>query len=172
MQIVFSCITIISIILFLQIPSTEVWSVHTVEPLLNLLEYNIDLNVFKEKKTVALLCNQFLQMIEKVEVMAMENRKIFKGISTAFNMYLSPIDMQNDFIIATRDYVSVTSVKLFTINAIFTSDKSFTEETEQWIRRIISKSALISGTSERERFKFFRNIKSRIYRLIEKVDNI
>ena len=43
------------------IPSTEIWTKNTVEPLLRLLDYYSDLNCFEKKETFLKLCNQTLQ---------------------------------------------------------------------------------------------------------------
>jgi len=40
-------------------------------------------------------------------------------------MYLSPVDIINDFMITKHDGINVTSIKLYTINGIFTSNEYF-----------------------------------------------
>ncbi len=156
---------------YTQVPSIEVWSLHTILPLINLLSYYIDISCFKDKDTPLLLCYQFIQLIENIEKWASDCCKIHKGIKSDFSLYLSPIDMQNDFIITKSESTKTTSLKLFTINAIFSKDENFNNETEKWIKQIISKSSMLSGASERERFKFFQTIKNRINNLIETIDN-
>lgn len=154
-----------------QVPSSEVWSKHTISPLINLINYYIDLHCFEDKETPLLLCKQLHNLINTIENWAERKYKTYKGIKSNFNLYLSPVDMQNDFIITKNDQVQTTSLKLFTINAIFSNDESFNVETEKWINQIISKSSLLSGTSERERFLFFQVMRSNINNLIEKINN-
>jgi len=78
--------------------------------------------------------------------------------------------MQNDFIIAKAFQNSTTSLKLYTINAVFTTDKAFNEETEKWIDNIKAKSSMLSGTSERERFQFFNQLKIKVQNLIQQFE--
>lgn len=61
-----------------------------------------------------------------------------------------------------------TTIKLFTINNINTSNPSFCEETERWIKNTIAKSILLSGASARERIKFFQTMKTKIGNLMER----
>ncbi|MCU4164215.1 helix-turn-helix domain-containing protein [Carboxylicivirga caseinilyticus] len=155
---------------FLQIPSIEIWSDHTIEPILNLLEYYRDIGSFESKETALQLVNQLHDMVCDIEQKTQVAAKVYKGISTPFNFYLSPVDMQNDFIQMKGSTGTTTSIKLFTINAIFTADSAFNEETEKWINNTISKSMQLSGTSERERFRFFNQLKSKVQKLIQEFE--
>ena len=153
-----------------QICSTEVWTDGTIDTILWLLDHHYDMNCFENKDYPVLLCRQLLQLIESLEKWAENESKEGKNKKTYFRMYLSPVDLENNFIIAKRDDVAITSVKLFTINGIFTSNTGFCEETEKWIRSIISKSLFLSGSSERERFGFFQSMKMKINNLIDKFE--
>jgi len=153
-----------------QIPSTEIWSENTIEPILRLFDYHLDMDCFESKQYPVLLCHQLLQLIENVELWAEKGCKEHNGDVAYFQMYLSSVDMENNFVITKRDDVTTTSVKLFTINGIFTSNDAFCEETERWIRSLISKSLYLSGSSDRERFRFFQQIKNKINDLLEKFE--
>lgn len=153
---------------FSQIPSTEIWSNHTIQPIINLLSYYSDLNCFESKETATLLSKQLLNLIVDIEEKTRTGTKIHKGLSTSYNFHLSPVDMQNDFILTKGLHDTTTSIKLFTINAIFTTDKTFNEETEKWIDNTKAKSMQLSGISERERFQFFNQLKSKVQKLIDK----
>lgn len=78
--------------------------------------------------------------------------------------------MQNDFILTKSPENNTTSIKLFTINAIFSSNPGFNHETEKWINNIMAKSIQLSGNSERERFRFFKQQKAKINKWIEGLD--
>ncbi len=155
---------------FLQIPSTEIWSNHTVEPIINLLSYYYDLSCFESQEMAVLLGKQLLRLIKDVEEKTQTSSKTYKGQVTSYNFHVSPVDMQNDFILTKGLQSTTTSIKLFTINAIFTADEAFNEETEKWFDNTKSKSIQISGTSERERFHFFKEIKSKVQELIQKFE--
>jgi hypothetical protein len=154
-----------------QIPSTEIWTKNTIEPILRLLDYYSDLNCFEKKETLPLVCHQLLQLMDNIEKYTLEEEKECTGRSAFFRMYLSPIDIMNDFMITKRDGINVTSVKLYTINGIFTSNEYFCSEVEKWMKDAMTKSLFLSGASARESFKFFQEIKNKINYLLEKFEN-
>lgn len=151
-----------------QIPSTEIWSENTIEPILRLLDYHFDMHCFESKHYPILLCHQLLKMVENIEFWTKHECKEQKGKVVYFRMYLSTMDMENNFVITKCDDVNTTSIKLFTVNGIVTSNYVFCEETEKWIRSVISKSLCLSGSSDRERFIFFQKLKNRINNLLDK----
>jgi hypothetical protein len=153
-----------------QIPSTEVWTGNTIENILRLLDYHYDINCFENAEYPGLICRQLLQLIENIEQWTENESKEYKDKKVFFRMYLSSMDLENNFVIMKKDGAAVASIKLYTINGIFTSNTEFCAETEKWIRNLISKSLHVSGASARERFKFFQSMKMRINKLAEKFE--
>ncbi|MDR2144977.1 MAG: helix-turn-helix domain-containing protein [Tannerella sp.] len=147
-----------------QIPSTEIWTHNTIDPIIHLLDYFPDLDCFENKDSFSLICSQLLELVENLE---RDAGREHKGNGPFFRMYLSPIAIMNDFMITKRDGVNVTTIKLYTINGMFTSDALFCSEVEKWMQNSISKSILLSGNATRERFQFFRKLKDRINYLSE-----
>ena len=157
---------------YYQIPTTEVWTRNTIEPLIRLLDFYSDLNCFEKKDTLPTLCHQFLQMIDNIDAYTLKEKKEYNGKSVFFRMYLSPVDIMNDFMITKHNGINVTSIKLYTINGIFTSNEYFCSEVEKWMKDTITKSVYLSGDSARERFKFFQEIKNKINNLLEKFEKV
>lgn len=145
-----------------RIPSTEIWTNNTIDHILHLLDYYPDLNCFEHTDTFSLLCSQLLQLIENMEKLAEKEKKEYKGKEVFYRMYLSPLEIMNDFMIIKKDGASVTAVKLYTINGIFTSNEYFCSEVEKWMKNSIAKSVSLSGNSARERFQFFQNLKNKV----------
>ncbi|MDR1121546.1 MAG: hypothetical protein LBM08_11590 [Dysgonamonadaceae bacterium] len=155
-----------------QIPSTEIWTKNTIEPTLRLLDYYSDLNCFEKKETLPHLCCQVLQLVDNIEKYTLREEKEYKGKSAFFRMYLSPVDIMNDFMITKRDGTNVTSIKLYTINGIFTSNEYFCSEVEKWMKDAMTKSLFLSGASARECFKFFQEIKNKVNNLLAKFEKL
>ena len=150
-----------------RIPSTEIWTYNTIDPIIHLLDYYPDLNCFEKKETFPLLCSQLIQLIERIEKFAEQEKKEYRGKEVFYRMYLSPIAIMNDFMITKRDGANVTTIKLYTINGIFTSDEHFCSEVEKWMQHSIVTSLSLSGNSIRERFRFFQKLKGRVNYLLE-----
>jgi hypothetical protein len=153
-----------------RIPSTEIWTKNTIEPTLRLLDYYSDLNCFEKKETLPHLCYQVLQLVDNIEKYTLREEKEYKGKSAFFRMYLSPVDIMNDFMITKHDGINVTSIKLYTINGIFTSNEYFCSEVEKWMKDAMTKSLFLSGASAKECFRFFQEIKNKVNNLLEKFE--
>jgi hypothetical protein len=155
-----------------QVPSTEVWTNNTIEPILRLLDYYADMNCFSKKETLYLICHQLLQLINELENMTKSESKEYASKESFFRLYLSPVDIMNDFMITKRDGINVTSIKLYTINGIFTSNDYFCSEVEKWMKDTITKSLFLSGASAKERFKFFQHLKNKVNNLLDKFEKL
>ncbi|MDR1368572.1 MAG: hypothetical protein LBJ72_00395 [Dysgonamonadaceae bacterium] len=131
------------------------------------MDYYPDLNCFENKDTFSLLCTQLLQLIENIEKIAEKEKKEYKGKEAFYRMFLSPLEIMNDFMITKKDGINVTSIKLYTINGIFTSNEYFCSEVEKWMKNSIAMSLSLSGNSTRERFLFFQKLKNRVNYLME-----
>jgi len=155
-----------------QIPSTEIWTINTIEPLIRLLDYYSDLKCFEKRETLPNLCHQLLQMIGNIENYTLTEKKSYNRKSVFFRMYLSPVDIINDFMITKHDGINVTSIKLYTINGIFTSNEYFCSEVEKWTKDTMTKSLSLSGSSSKECFKFFQEIKNKTNNLLERFEKM
>lgn len=111
---------------------------------------------------------RLLQMTDRIMKWAETEKKENSG---DFRLYLSATNPENSFMILKHEEFTSTTIKLFTVNSIITSNTSFCDETEKWVKNTISKSTLLSGASARERFKFFQTMKTKIANLIEHFDN-
>jgi hypothetical protein len=154
-----------------KIPSVEIWSENTINPVLHLLDYYSDLNYFENKENVLNIARQLIQAIELIEK---QSEKGFKDGDTQkipFQLYISPTELPNDVSIMKHDESNTALIKLYTINNISTTNEYFCTEVEKWIQNNMLKSLLISGASERERFNFFNQQKNKVYDLINKVEN-
>lgn len=150
------------------IPSTEIWTTNTIDPILRLLEYYYDIGTFENTGTAAMLCNQLLQMVDNLIKWTDTGKK--EDLAD-FKLYLSETHPENSFMLLKNDGVTSVTIKLLTINSIITTTPSFCEETEKWIRNTITKSTLLSGASARERFKFFQTMKTKIDNVMERFEN-
>jgi len=150
------------------IPSKEIWTNQTIDTLLRLLEYYFEIGSFNKKETILFLLNQLTELMDKVEKFANEG---FKGRErkTPFSIYLCSVDFENNFMLIKRGNKMSSTIRLFTVNSIVTENEALCSETAKWIDDLISKSILISGTSGRERFRFFQSSHNKIENSIEKI---
>jgi hypothetical protein len=152
-----------------RIPSVEIWSENTINPVLHLLDYYS--SSFENKENLLHIARQLIQAIELIEK---QSEKGFKDGDTQqipFQLYISPTELPNDVSIMKHDGYITALIKLYTISSISTTNEYFCTEVENWIQNNMLKSLLISGASEKKRLSFFNQQKSKVYDLINKIEN-
>ena len=79
------------------IPAKEIWTHQTIDTIIRLLEYHFETGGFSGKNTALLLLQQLSQLMDNVQ----QNTETgFKGEKhTPFALYLSPVDLENNFIL-------------------------------------------------------------------------
>ena len=151
------------------IPSTEIWTDSTVDTILRLVSYHYEMKHFNDEKLPLLLCNQLFDVLDTIQKWAENGTKGPKEVP--FKFYVSDIDIANTFILFKRPEKSSCMIRLYTINAISTSDECFCKETESWLQKSTQRATLISNASARVRFKFFDAQRKKIQTLIDKIES-
>ena len=150
------------------IPAKEVWTNQTIDTVIRLLDYYFETGAFAQKKTALFLLEQLSQLMDSIRQDAENGYKGEKR--TPYEMYLSSVDLANNFMLARIGDRLSCNIKLYTVNNIATDNQSLCAETEKWIRDLISKATLISGTSGKERFRFFQTSKNKIGELVNRIE--
>ena len=147
------------------IPSTEVWTANTIDPTIRLLTYHSEMKHFNDKQIPLLICEQLLDLMNNLHN-RMNNNAIGSN-SAPYKFYISDIDIGNTYILFKKPEKSNCLIRLFTINGLNIDDEKFCQMVENWIYNLTRRSILISGTSEKEGFKFFDSQKQKIKLLME-----
>jgi hypothetical protein len=151
-----------------RIPSTEVWTTNTIDTILRLLDFYVETGYFPEQDIPLLLCHQLLQLIEKLKVWVEKGYK--ENPLSTFRFYVSDTDLENNFVLLRKDNVLQCLIKLFTINSLSTSDENFCKETQNWLESSINRAVLLSGASERDRFRYFNTLQQKVHSMIDKLE--
>ena len=150
------------------IPSSEIWTENTINATLGLISYYIDICSFSSKDLPLLLCEQVLDILNKLQRWAENGNK--GKITTPFQLYVSEMELENTYILMKRASYSNCILKLFTINSFNVLDREFCAETEHWLTKMMQRSTLLCSNSEKERIKFFNSQRQKVMSLIEKIE--
>ena len=71
----------------------------------------------------------------------------------------------------TSDHYNTSFITFNTMNSLTTSNQTFCEEMDHWIKNLMKKSTLISGSAEKQRFRFFNQMHKQISGAEEKIKN-
>jgi len=154
---------------FLHIPSKEIWSEQTINPILRLLEYYFSIEALN-KDDAMLLLDCLANLIKDLNQYADQGHKNDSKIP--FSLYLCSVDLENNFMLIKKGNHLSCILKLYSVNRIMTSNESLCFVTHKWINSLISKSNLISGNAAfRDRLYFFKTAKDKIQNLIDKIES-
>ena len=148
------------------IPSTEIWTDSTIDTILRLLSYHVEVGHFNDKKFPLVICNQLSDLIDTMQKWSETGTK---GTGIPYNLYISETEIGNTFLIFKNAKNTSCMVRLYTLNALSISDESFCMETENWLHKLMQRATLISGTSARERHRFFSAQRQKVETMIEKI---
>jgi hypothetical protein len=152
------------------IPSKEIWTKDTTDAFMKLIGYHFEMGHFSDIETPLSLCDQFLDLLNTLENWTGDGNKGEVGY-VPFQLYLSDVEMENSFNLLKEDDRTSCILKLFTINSLYVTDKQFCSETENWLTHLSRRATLISGSSERERHKFFNSQRQKVGFLIDTISN-
>lgn len=151
-----------------KIPSIEIWSEDTITGTLKQIEFYWDSGLFQTKEDALLICREFEKLIEGIRKQAEASAKS-GSMTENYIMYNSDVTIGNNCILVNMGDVKATYLSHHTFNAMITTNASFCDETDLWLKNLIKKSTMISGVGEKQRYQFFKKINESVERLKEKM---
>lgn len=161
---------------YTQIPSTEIWHQDTIASNLNLIEFGWESGMFSTKEDALLICKKLSEILVHVEKQAEKSAKFREEGKWAehegnFTLYQSEFVLMNNHIFVNAGTAKIMYLTHNTFNSMSTTNTVFCNETEEWLKNLIRKSAQISGTGEKQRHKFFKLSQEKIASLVSRINN-
>jgi len=144
---------------FAALPSTELWSDETLNVTLKQIEYFWDCGYFHTAADAHLIVNQFADLLERIKQWAVTGLKTGGG---SMQLYKNEILSAENSILFKMGEKRVIFLTHNIADIMTTSDETFCSRSEAFIRGLLNKAVLISGTGEKERSKFFNQMASKI----------
>ncbi len=144
-----------------KVPSAEIWTEETINPILSLLAHYRDFGKFDHPDTLPMLREQLMALLENMEDWATTSRKGADS-EVPYRLYLCPVKPGSSIMLTRCDGEQLVRMKLYTINSIATDDRRLCGETQHWMAQTISKSTCLSGSSEITRTLLFSGMKEKV----------
>ncbi|MBP9927257.1 MAG: helix-turn-helix transcriptional regulator [Cyclobacteriaceae bacterium] len=141
------------------IPSTEIWAVEAINNSLKQIEFYKECNFFADPKLGAEMCDHFIELMRVVQAEATEAKK---EDGASYGLYQNDILMSDNTALAHAGEKQIAYLNYNILNLLITQHPSFCDKTERYLNNLIKHSALISGSSAKERIKFFTKLTNRI----------
>ncbi|HEY4206658.1 MAG TPA: hypothetical protein VGM31_07600 [Puia sp.] len=149
------------------LPSQEIWNTENINSTIRQIEYYKNSGVFASKQDIITIYDCLQKIMDHLEYQAEAGYKFAAGGSAdkkgaPYKIYVNELILGDNTLLALLGERKITYINHSVLNYLVTSDPVFCEHTYQNIRNIIKKSTLISEVGERERRRFFNNIREKI----------
>lgn len=150
-----------------KIPSTEIWNIESINATIRQIEYYRQSKLFPSEKDALNVLRSLLEMINHIEKQAEAGCKFsVNGKPTAasapFKFYVNEFLLLDNSNMAILNDTKVVYLNHTVLNIIQTKDPIFTEYYYQHFQNIMRRSTLISHVGEKERTKFFNNMREKV----------
>jgi len=156
--------------IYQQIPCIEIWTSITTNSTFKQIEFYLESGLFKKFDDAKSVIDDFENMIQTIEKQAEESNKLLTKTKISqfennYILYQSEIEIGNNCVLVGKDDTKVAFMGFNTFNIMSTSNQNYCLETERWLQNLMRKSQLISGVSQKQRYRFFKEIYEQIDKL-------
>ena len=144
--------------LYEQANSSELWSIHTFAGIIESISFYNEIKLIPEDE-LNTLKRDLHDLLKDAEHFANEGNK---GGGGRFELYLSPLTLANSIFLLDRNDKMTSFLKMYSINSIWTSNTLYCSEQKKWFEALINSSTKISGSSLKERMRFFEHIHKQV----------
>lgn len=163
---------------YVKIPTIEIWSEETIASILRQIEFCYFSGFFANIDDVYRLCDVLDSWLDHVQSQAEHgfqymHGKSPEGIENSFRLYRNEVLVTDNTILVNADGQKTSYNTYNVINQLITTNPVFCNQIENSLRNLMQKSTMISGTSAKERYRFFHILHEKIKALrirIERMD--
>mgnify|MGYP001252727177 CR=1 FL=1 len=164
---------------YVKIPTIEIWSEETISSVLRQIEYCFVAGFFARTEDVYKLCDVLDTWLNHVQSQAELGFQYMlgrppEGVENSFRLYQNEVLVTDNTILVQMDGQKVCYNTYNVINQLITTNPVFCNQVENSLRNLMKNSTMISGTSAKERHRFFnilhekvKALKTRIQRQAE-----
>ena len=162
---------------YTKIPPTEIWSEETISSLLRQIEYCFVSGFFMHKEDVFRLCVVLESLLHHVQEQAERGFQFMtgfptEGVENSFKLFNNEVLVTDNTILVETDGRKTVYSTYNVINQLITTNPVFCDTIEKSLRNLMQKSTLISGTSAKERCRFFNILHEKVRILGDKIDRM
>lgn len=154
---------------YMRLPCTELWNADCLNAFLRQIAFYRESGIFSSEADAQVLYDRLLSLLDHLQAEAEAGRKFLLGEppatgSGAYKLYVNEVMQGDNMIYAEVSGMRMVFLNHSAINYVSTSDEAFCEFTRQSMDNIARRSILISGTGEKERNRFFRELRAEVER--------
>lgn len=152
---------------YCKLPSTEIWSIDTINTTIRQLEYVKYAGYCSDTKSLIKVFDEFETLVDHLRAQARHGRKFVYGtqpdeLSGTFHLYYNETYLGNNTVLVTSERHQQVFMNYNVLSYMTSGNAEFCRQTKQFIDNAIQKSVLISAVGEKDRNRFFRNISMKL----------
>jgi len=152
---------------YAKLPGVEIWNIDCINSTLMQVEYYRETKIFGSESDIEAVYKDIENLLDHIEKQASMALKLsvdgkILNPNAHYQMFKNEFLLGDNTLYGKAGTMESAFVNHNVLNYISTSDPRFCEYTLQTMKNLISRSTLISGVSEKERSKFFYELRLRL----------
>ncbi|MEI6435416.1 MAG: hypothetical protein WCP32_11270 [Bacteroidota bacterium] len=162
---------------YLKIPTIEIWSEETISSVLRQIEYCFLSGFFVRVDDVFRLCDVLDAWLNHVQSQAEYGFQYMlgnkpEGIENNYKLFHNEVLVTDNTILVKTDGQKTSYNTYNVINQLITTNPVFCNQVENSLRNLMQKSTMISGTSAKERYRFFNILHEKVKTLRYRIERM
>ena len=160
---------------YMRIPVMEIWSEHTISSVLRQIEYCLESGFFGQREDAVRLCNVLDLWLDHVQSQAEHGFQYMlgrppEGIENSYKLFQNEVLVNDNTILVNANGHKTAYLTYNIINQLITNHPAFCLQIEDSLKNLMQKSTMISGTSAKERYRFFNSLHEKVKLLRQKTE--
>ena len=158
-----------------RVPVVEIWSDDTIASILRQVDYCLVSGFFSSKTDAIKLCDILNLWLDHVQGQAEHGYQYMlgnppEGIENSFKLYHNEVLVNDNTILVQADGHKTAYLTYNIINQLVTNNPVFCDQIEDSLHNLMQKSTMISGTSAKERYRFFNSQHEKVKVLKQRIE--
>lgn len=160
---------------YVKIPSIEIVGVEAIKSFLRQINYYLELSFFEKPQEALIICDKITELIRHFHHEADVGFKYPygtppKGTVGNFTIYYNELFVIYGLILSRMGDQYSTFIASSPLNLVHTNNTTFYEHKYKWAQNLMSKSIQLSGISEKERHKYFKQMEDEVGKFKAEID--
>lgn len=152
---------------YIKIPTTEIWNLESINSTIRQIEFYREADMFESEEDIKKVYLALLALIDHLELQAERGVKFRVGESphaaaATYNLFWNDLVTADNTVLAELDLRKVTFLNHSVLNFISTTDIRFNTFIHDNMQNLIKRSTQLSKVGEKERYRFFNNLRDKI----------
>jgi transcriptional regulator with XRE-family HTH domain len=152
---------------FNKIPSVELWNLESINSTINQIAYYKEAGIFKQPGDMLIVIDSFQQMLDHLQMQAEKGVKFLPGSTdvsyqASIQFYVNELILGNNTILLDLNNQRISMMTYSVLSYLITRDNRFSEKAFYNFNTLLSRSALVSKTGEKDRNRFFNRLREKV----------